>query len=95
MAFKEGHKKKGGRQKGTLNKDKGSLRERLEEKFPGFCPIELMCQIAQDPVQEYQLRLQAAKEIAQYIYPKLKSVEHKGEGMSTTIVIQEYREPTC
>ena len=85
--------KSGGRVKGTPNKERTALKARLEEKFPGFCPIEMMCEIAQDKLQEFPLRLTAAKEVAQYIYPKLKAVEHSGEIKGNTIVIQEYKEP--
>jgi len=37
-----------------------------------------MCKIAIDKKNEVTVRLQASKEVASYIYPKLKSVEHTG-----------------
>lgn len=73
-------KKFGGRKKGTPNKDKRNLLDRLQEKFPGFCPLEKMCEMAVDETNDVNIRLTASKEVAQYVYPKLKSVEHMGEG---------------
>lgn len=79
MAKALGSAKTGGRKKGVPNKNKIALIERIKEKFPGYCPIEKMCEIALNPINEINIRLTANKEVAQYIYPKLKSIEHKGE----------------
>jgi len=78
MAFEPGHKSVGGRKKGVPNKNKQELLERVKEKYPDYCPIEAMCKIAIDKKNEVTVRLQASKEVASYIYPKLKSVEHTG-----------------
>lgn len=83
--------KTGGRVKGTPNVDRAGLRDMLDKKFPGWCPVEAMAEIAVNKTNEVNIRLQASKEVAQYIYPKLKSVEHKGENgkpISQNIIVK-------
>lgn len=77
---KPGSIKTGGRKKGTPNKESQSLIERIKQKFPNYCPVEGLCMIAMDPETELQYKLQAHKEVAQYIYPKLKSIDHNHGG---------------
>jgi hypothetical protein len=70
--------RRGGRTSGTPNKDKAILRDMVNAAFPDWDPVLAMAKIATtttDPAVE----LQACKEVAQYIHPKLKSIEHKGE----------------
>jgi hypothetical protein len=38
-----------------------------------------MAAIATDPSTDISLRFQAFKELAQYLYPKRKALEHSGE----------------
>lgn len=84
-------KKTGGRTKGTANKVKQELLNRINEKYPDYCPIEAMCEIAIDIQNEIHIRLQASKEVAQYIYPKLKSVEHSDkDGVRNKVVTVKY-----
>ena len=75
-------KKFGGRPKGGLNKDKKELKDRLNAKFPDWCPVEQMAGMAielrHDP-DERQVVATCCKEVAQYIYPKLKAMEVSGE----------------
>ena len=80
MAKALGSAKTGGRKKGVPNKNKIELQDRIKAKYPDYCPVEAMCEIATDILNEVNIRLTANKEVAQYIYPKLKSIEHKGEG---------------
>lgn len=77
---KPGSPKTGGRKKGSLDKPKQELIYRIKAKFPNYCPVEAMCIIAQDFENETSLRLSASKEVAQYIYPKLKSIDHNHGG---------------
>jgi hypothetical protein len=42
-------------------------------------PIEEMVEIAMDESVELEIRFHAYKELAQYIYPKRKALEHGGE----------------
>ena len=72
-------KKTGGRQKGTPNKDTQALQERIAQRYPGWDPVEAMAEIAQDDTNDVMIRLAALKEIAQYIHPKRKAIEHTGK----------------
>lgn len=82
MARPRGGGRLGGRKKGTPNKESKVLIDRIKEKYPDYCPIEAMCIIAQDPINEVNIRLTANKEVAQYIYPKLKSIDHNHGGQA-------------
>lgn len=50
----------------------------LSERFPDYHPVMAMAEIANDPAVELDVRFQAHKEVAQYIEPKRKAVEHTG-----------------
>jgi hypothetical protein len=63
---------------GTLNKNKQALIALLQAKYPGYQPVISMADIANDDGNDLQTRFNAHKEIAQYIVPKLKAVEHSG-----------------
>lgn len=80
MSFKSGHAKHGGRAKGTPNKLNAA---RLACEAAGFDPFAALVEIATSSGDE-QLRFQASKELAQYIEPKLKAVEHSGS-VATTV----------
>ncbi len=69
-------RKTGGRQKGTPNKDKKELLDQLAERFPDYHPVLAMAEIANDEKAGAEMRFQAHKEVAQYVTPKLKSIEH-------------------
>lgn len=76
MKFQGGHKKLGGRQKGTPNKDTRTLLEICEQR--NLNVFEAMVELAiveEDDCKKFD-RL---KEIAQYLYPKRKAIEHSGE----------------
>ena len=81
-----GHKR-GGRPKGSVNKDKKELMARIQEQCPGYDPVIAMAIIATDGENSIDLRFQAHKEVAQYVTPKLRSVEHKGD-VSGNLVIR-------
>jgi len=78
--------KTGGRKAGTPNKNKQELLDRVHSKYPNYCPIEAMCEIAVDIENDVALRLQASKEVAQYIYPKRKAIEMSGEGGKELVI---------
>lgn len=100
MAFTPGHRKAGGRKKGTPNRPRITARERADAM--GVDPIEILLMFAagdwkglgyqeafttkyspagieftEDTIPQ-AMRMKAAAEAAQYIEPKLKSVEHSG-----------------
>lgn len=71
-------RKTGGRTKGTPNKLTSDARSRLEAL--GCDPIEGMAVIAMDANNPMDLRGRMFAELAQYVYPKRKAVEHTGPG---------------
>ena len=68
---------------GTPNKNKQALIALLEARYPGYQPVVSMAEIANDMDNDLQMRFNAHKEVAQYIVPKLKAVEHTGNIDST------------
>ncbi|MDG2472213.1 MAG: hypothetical protein P8M71_03755 [Pseudomonadales bacterium] len=68
--------KTGGRTKGTPNRDKQALRERLSSLYPDYDPILAMVEMANDEALEPSMRLDCHKTIANYIHPKMRSIEH-------------------
>jgi len=84
-------RKTGGRQKGTPNKDKKELLDQMAEKFPDYHPVLAMAAIANDENAGPEMRFQAHKEVAQYVTPKLKSVEHTaGEDGGDFVVMMNF-----
>ena len=73
--FKNPH---AGRKKGTPNRDKQAIRDRLAEL--DCDPIDGMAQIAQEAMQEkdFPLAGNMFKELAKYSYPQLKAIELSG-----------------
>ena len=73
MSSKGGARPGAGRPKGLPNKRTKEIAERLAEL--DCDPIEGMAMIANDTTLDHSLRLQAFKELAQYVAPKRKSVD--------------------
>jgi hypothetical protein len=67
----------GGRCKGTPNKRTMAVADKLEAL--GCDPIERMARIAMDEMAEVSIRAQMYKELAQYVAPKRKAIEGRGE----------------
>ena len=67
--------KTGGRAKGTPNRDKQVLRERLSSSYPEYDPILAMVEMANDESLEPSMRLDCHKTVANYIHPKMRSIE--------------------
>lgn len=74
--------RRGGRQKGSLNKKTLIASEKLDEL--GVDPLEILATIASGRPLEgasdlptLDQRKQAAEKLMPYIYPTLKSIEHK------------------
>lgn len=100
MPFEPGHKKAGGRPKGSKNKDSVFVQEKAKEL--GINPFEVLLYFAagdwkslgyksetfirygaqgiqnEEFTIEPNTRAKAAGEACQYLYPKLKAVEHSG-----------------
>lgn len=82
--------KSGGRRRGTPNKRTAELLELLKKQYPKYNPVLQMAEIAQDEEVEMSLRIQCAKEVAQYLFPKRKAVELSqgaGEPFSFTMEV--------
>jgi hypothetical protein len=62
-----------GRKKGTTNKIAGEVAERLQEL--GCDPIKGMVEIAKGKNTPLELRCRMYSELAQYVWPKRKSVD--------------------
>jgi Family of unknown function (DUF5681) len=72
MTFRAGQSgNPNGRPKGCRNKQSIAIAERLE--VLGCDSIEGMAVAATDPNTEINLRFQACKELAQYLFPKRKA----------------------
>jgi len=71
-------RKTGGRKAGTPNRKTGEVAELLESLACN--PIEGMARIAMDKKHPPELRGRMYAELAQYLYPKRKAIEHKGDG---------------
>ncbi len=71
-------RKTGGRVAGTLNKRKSVLLARLQEQFPNYHPILELARIANDQEVDVSIRKDAHKEVAKYVEPQLKAIEHTG-----------------
>lgn len=95
--FKVGQKKPqgSGRKKGTPDKIRSEVKDKIEAS--GYDPITAMIEIGQVAMddEDYVLAGNMAKELAQYIYPKRKSVEHTMDGsfMPTGITINFTEDP--
>jgi len=72
-----GHKT-GGRTAGTPNRKTKEAAELLASL--GHNPIEAMVEIARNQRASLELRGRMNAELAHYVYPKRKSVEHSGVG---------------
>lgn len=69
-----------GRPKGSRNKDKDEFRERIKKYCleKGVDPFVYMVDVLKKPKVPYSVKVTAAKELAQYLQPKLRSVEVTG-----------------
>lgn len=64
---------------GVPNKPKRRLLQLLQEKYPGYHPVLEMAKIA-NTTDDQQLAANMHKEVAKYVEPALKAIEHTGEG---------------
>jgi len=88
---KPGNPRIGGRQKGTPNKKTAEIQERVKKFMEqmgvkNFDPLMALAGIAVDKGTPLKLKVDALKEIAQYMHPKRRAVEISGE---QTINVQE------
>jgi hypothetical protein len=67
--------KTGGRQKGTPNRNRVALLEKLATAFPEYDPLLALAELAQDDEVDLSVRLDCHKTLATYLYPKMRSVD--------------------
>ena len=72
--FQQGHKKMGGRKRGTKNKKTLLAADELLLKLD-INPIEKLISIAESKESSVEQQIRCWQEIAKYTYPKLKSQE--------------------
>lgn len=72
--FQQGHKKMGGRKKGTKNKKILMSAEEILIKF-NINPIERLINIAESTESTTEQKIRCWQEVAKYTYPKLKAQE--------------------
>lgn len=70
--------RRGGRKKGVPNKDKMATRESIEKL--GCYPLHMIAEAAlrYEKEGDFESMVHACKELAPYMYAKLKSIEHTG-----------------
>ena len=80
-----------GRQKGALNKEKQAFRDKMRKYCAanGTNPHEWMADILKKPGVTMEIKIQAAKELAQYLEPKLRSMELGSDAANPLRVIIE------
>ena len=92
--FKSGHKKIGGRKRGTKNKKTLLAADELLLKL-NINPIEKLINIASSDEASVEQQIRCWQEVAKYTYPKLKSqevyIEHESN-VPTIIEIVAYGE---
>lgn len=79
MPFQKGRARTGGRKKGIQ-----PIRAKVEQlcNEMGYDPFEAQIVLAKSPKTGAQLKQRIASDLAQYVRPRLKSVEHSGPGGS-------------
>jgi hypothetical protein len=80
--------KTGGRQRGTPNKNRVALLAKLEDSFPTYDPLLALAELAQDASVDLSVRLDCHKTLANYLYPKMRSVEWIDANTTQPIVIR-------
>lgn len=65
--------------KGSPNKNKDRLLRTIQEEFPNYNPLLELAKIAHSDEATTSEKITCNKEIAQYVNPKLKAVEHSGD----------------
>jgi hypothetical protein len=86
MTFQRGQPRpsNAGRRAGTPNRASSDFREKVLRS--GLSPVDFLCQTFRDPEQPMHLRVDAAKSIIPYIYPKLSNVDIHTAGDQPLVV---------
>jgi hypothetical protein len=62
-----------------------ALKERIAEKFPDWCPVEQMAQLARESDSD-EVKLKASANVAKYLYPTQTHNEHNVKTDITNLV---------
>ena len=73
---KAGTPKTGGRKRGSRNKVTKARQAAVEAS--GLAPLDYLLQVMRDERIPLELRIDAAKSVAPYLYHRLSSVQHSG-----------------
>jgi len=73
----------------------GDILSLIQEDCPDYHPILAMARIANDTSTDAGLKVVIHRELANYVFPKLKAVEHTGkvEGGGVTRIDVHFTEP--
>lgn len=84
-------RKTGGRKPGVPNKDKLELRQLVQKRYPNYNPILALIEISLSKDEEvtYDNKIACHKEVAQYMFSKLRTIEVKGEDFKDASAILE------
>lgn len=77
-------RKTGGRTKGVPNK--ATAEKAAAVAASGLTPLEYMLAVMRDHEQPAEARLDAAKNAAPYVHPRLAAVEHTGKVMLPIVI---------
>ncbi len=82
--------RRGGRKAGTPNKATADLQAKLDGL--GCDPIEGMARIAMNRRTPLAVRARLLAELAQYVYPKRRAIDHSSsdQSMSPQWIVKEY-----
>lgn len=85
-----GQVKRGGRRVGSKNIKQTALKNSLEAycKDRNVDPHFYMVDLLADPKVDPSLRFMAAKELAQYMRPKMKAIDHNMSPATRKVVLQ-------
>lgn len=68
-----------GRPAGSSNKNKARLLRLIQEDYPEYDPLLELVKLAHDEKSTQGEKISCHKEVAQYVNPKLKAIEHTGD----------------
>lgn len=79
IGFYPGHPKWGGRKRGVPNRNTFDLVTVINERFPGYDPIDALINIARVSTNPLEIRVSCHKEVAKYMYAQKKAIDITGD----------------
>jgi len=87
-SFDQGHKKVGGRKKGTPNKTPSEIKTKAQSYGPEM--LEIWVTIARDKMQPGATRVSAAEKVVEYGYGKVTQAFSFGGGEGATLQVEHH-----